>query len=565
MKRVSALAQCPGGRYIIVKRRITMQKRISSAFLAFLMSLSLVLHTLSGTVYAQEKETSNAVKNPAYAAAISNDTLEGLLNEYFQNVLTHGVADYDCDFDDFLIWMSEETLENAIIRVESLSEAEIAIDSVSFTITSRDEGSGKLTIDVTETADGKSFSTQHSLKVSGGEGSWKIESDNYIDAVTESPFVDMDSIGLFPTVGAAPSAPQTHPNTWSNTGNQAQDIVQVALTQLGYSESGKNHTKYNVWFYDRNKSAAWCAIFISWCANQAGIPKSIIKPNALASWSKVSTMKKNLYGTPAYAFGETKAKVGDIAYIDNDRDGVTNHVGLVYKVDDTAIYTIEGNFSNRVSKCQFSASNGRDGNRSILFFARPKYEGGDITQTQFLPIPSPGTVPPDVYPTDYYYNAFDWAVQKQVVIYYNQNFNPGNPCNRASAVQFLWRLAGAPSSSSWNNPFTDVVPEDNYYTAVLWAVERGITNGVEKDKFKPTDTCNRGQIVTFLHRYAGKPSTSNASRFPDVPIGSFCYDSVSWASSLGVTQGYGDGTFHPTDKCSRANIITFLSRYAANS
>ncbi|MBQ1404583.1 MAG: S-layer homology domain-containing protein, partial [Oscillospiraceae bacterium] len=33
-----------------------------------------------------------------------------------------------------------------------------------------------------------------------------------------------------------------------------------------------------------------------------------------------------------------------------------------------------------------------------------------------------------------------------------------------------------------------------------WAVENGITKGTSKTKFSPTNTCTRGQVVTFLYR-----------------------------------------------------------------
>ena len=42
-----------------------------------------------------------------------------------------------------------------------------------------------------------------------------------------------------------------------------------------------------------------------------------------------------------------------------------------------------------------------------------------------------------------------------------------------------------------------------YYNAILWAVENGITSGVEADLFGVGQTCTRGQIVTFLFKAFG--------------------------------------------------------------
>lgn len=51
-------------------------------------------------------------------------------------------------------------------------------------------------------------------------------------------------------------------------------IVQVAISQIGYKEGKNNDTKYGNWYGLKNQP--WCAMFVSWCANQAGIPANII-------------------------------------------------------------------------------------------------------------------------------------------------------------------------------------------------------------------------------------------------------------------------------------------------
>ena len=51
-----------------------------------------------------------------------------------------------------------------------------------------------------------------------------------------------------------------------------------------------------------------------------------------------------------------------------------------------------------------------------------------------------------------------------------------------------------------NNPFTDVKSKQYYYDAVLWAVQKSITNGMTPTTFEPNSNCTRGQIVCFLDR-----------------------------------------------------------------
>ena len=171
----------------------------------------------------------------------------------------------------------------------------------------------------------------------------------------------------------------------------------------------------------------------------------------------------------------------------------------------------------------------------------------------------------DVPAGAYYYDAVNWAVSKGITNgtgvdeQGNNYFSPDASCTRAQAVTFLWRAAGTPEPSSANNPFTDVPAGEYYYKAVLWAVEKGITKGVSDTEFSPNTTCNRAQIVTFLHRYEGEPKAEGQS-FNDVPANEYYYAPVIWAVSKGVTNGTGGGNFSPMDDCTRGQIVTFLYR-----
>ena len=117
------------------------------------------------------------------------------------------------------------------------------------------------------------------------------------------------------------------------------------------------------------------------------------------------------------------------------------------------------------------------------------------------------------------------------------------------------------------NPFADVFPSDYYYDAVLWAYENEVTKGTSADSFSPADSCNRGQVVTFLWRAAGCPAPSGTENpFADVPENAFYRDAVLWAVEQGITNGVGTDAatgkpiFDPTRPCSYAHILTFLYR-----
>ena len=128
-------------------------------------------------------------------------------------------------------------------------------------------------------------------------------------------------------------------------------------------------------------------------------------------------------------------------------------------------------------------------------------------------------------------------------------------------MTFLWRAAGKPEPTKTDNPFTDVKDGAYYYQAVLWAVEKGITTGTSATTFRPDATCTRGQIVTFLWRFNEQPEpTKTDNPFTDVPVGQYYYTAVLWAVEKGVTKGTSADKFSPDSTCTRAQIVTFLYR-----
>lgn len=172
----------------------------------------------------------------------------------------------------------------------------------------------------------------------------------------------------------------------------------------------------------------------------------------------------------------------------------------------------------------------------------------------------------DVKTTDYFYDSVKWAVNKGVTTGTSSTtFSPYNPCKRAEIVTFLWRAAGSPEPTITRNPFKDVnaVTHSSYYKAILWASQKGIAAGTSTTTFSPDQVCTRAQIVTFLYRYAGKPSGYYSNPFKDVGATNEAsyYNAILWASGKGITTGSSPTTFSPYASCNRAEAVTFLYRY----
>ncbi len=189
----------------------------------------------------------------------------------------------------------------------------------------------------------------------------------------------LSAIFVLPTAAA-------YENTHANTGNQIEDLIAVATTQIGYKEGNNssqlagtvagsgNYTKYGKW-YGINPGA-WCAMFVSWCANQAGISSSIIPKHASCDVGMNYFKNQGTWGWGKYwannkGYTVYTPKRGDIIYFGNGNLSDSTHVGIVYAVDSTTVYTIEGNTKQVCAYRSYSLNDDY-----IYGYGRPKYTSG---------------------------------------------------------------------------------------------------------------------------------------------------------------------------------------------
>lgn len=202
-------------------------------------------------------------------------------------------------------------------------------------------------------------------------------------------------------------------------------------------------------------------------------------------------------------------------------------------------------------------------------------EGIETTATEGLEttVPEETTAPTvgendgfnDVTEDAYYFEAVNWAVEQVITQGMGDGlFMPDATCTRAQVVTFLWRLDGKHAPASVENTFADVEAGSWYGDAVLWAVEQKVTDGMGDGIFLPDGTCTRAQIVTFLWKYAGKSAVAEGAEnpFDDVDADAWYMDAVLWAVEKGITTGLTETAFGPEESCTRAQIVTFLYRYA---
>ena len=176
--------------------------------------------------------------------------------------------------------------------------------------------------------------------------------------------------------------------------------------------------------------------------------------------------------------------------------------------------------------------------------------------------PSTGTTPvstlfKDIRDSDYFAEAVQWAMEKNITNGTSATtFSPGATCSKAQILTFLWRANGSPEPTA-ANPFTDIKTTDYYYKAALWAAEKGLVSG---STFGATTDCTRAMTVEYLWKAAGSPATSSKASFTDVPANADYAQAVAWAVEKGVTAGTSKTTFSPSSTCTRGQIVTFLHR-----
>lgn len=156
------------------------------------------------------------------------------------------------------------------------------------------------------------------------------------------------------------------------TGVWADDLIAVAESQLGYTESTvnytltedgshKGYTRYGAWYGMPYED--WCAMFASFCLNYADIPtESMPRASACQSWiDTLSGESWNLYVTVERQEGSSDLTEdsylpdpGDLVFFDFNRDGASDHVGIVAEYNEATLLkgaelkTIEGNSSSKV-------------------------------------------------------------------------------------------------------------------------------------------------------------------------------------------------------------------------
>jgi len=416
------------------------------------------------------------------------------------------------------------------------------------------------------------------------------------------------------------------------TGDWRTDIVNVALSQIGYHEGFSkadydgacatgwgNYTEYGAVY--GGLDAEWCAMFVSWCARQAGIPTYAVNTAARAAIGKTdSENTQYMFHTSISRPGNYAPCPGDLVFF-TDNGAYANHVGIVVKAEETGIWTVEGNALNAVRLNFYPSDSGE-----ILYYGtytvRSLAETDDFSATELVFVNSDGTYGflPDSSTIHYRFTSL-WAVHGREFAMPTYPFAKGEALLAGYRVQRAedglwyctdgcWHSAEAISRRGytlclmkcygtekvegylteaetlrlycvWSE--NGVLTEDSAVTAAMardesgWCAFADLPEGVwyyesarqaafggwleETDSLRPLDCATRGEFLLMLYRMQDCPETETDCPFTDVPRGSELERAAAWAYSAGIAEGSSANRLEPEGLLTREQVVTILYRF----
>lgn len=174
----------------------------------------------------------------------------------------------------------------------------------------------------------------------------------------------------------------------------------------------------------------------------------------------------------------------------------------------------------------------------------------------------------DVSKSDWYYDSVKESVKENIFSGTSiDTFSPNDSMTRAMYVTIMGRIAQVENSNSIHNAyFTDLNTGSYYIPYVMWAVEKGITQGVGNNQFSPDSKITREQMATFTVRFFDAYEIP----YPEITVNTLPKDlnKISpWAKeavlklwSRGLFKGDDKGNFNPQNNATRAEAAAFSVR-----
>lgn len=275
-------------------------------------------------------------------------------------------------------------------------------------------------------------------------------------------------------------------SAWENA-TRSDAVVSAALGEVGYTEGDNEFSKFGKWYGQSH--SYWCAMFVSWAANEAGVPQRVI-PRAAYCPYQVSGFRSadRFYDSQARG-GDYVPQQGDIIFFYNslakpEGNTIATHVGIVLYVENGEVFSIEGNaltgrtdLTERVAEYDDSMDPpdyvtvnryALDSPR-ILGYGAPEY--GDRTALELTGFVDLGNYAEQA-------EAFERLAEADVLPGTSSHtYSPRQGLTRGAFVTALMDLYGLSGWTEETSGFTDVPTDSPYYNALMTARSLGIFAG----------------------------------------------------------------------------------------
>lgn len=282
----------------------------------------------------------------------------------------------------------------------------------------------------------------------------------------------------------------------ASAGSSAR-LISTALTQLDYEEGPYSYSKYGQWF--GVPRGDWCDMFVSWCANQAGIPTSVF-PRSAGCTTHVRLFGNSCpYYVSAARGGSYVPQQGDVIffynYVDYPKANVIRHVGIVLCVENGYVFTVEGNtLTNRLDYPYYERVDPlRDVSLEPNDYVAVKRYPLDEPQIHGYAVPNYGDR--NALEHDGWVDLGKYAPLQEIFDTLSAQgimlgtspytFSPRYGMTRGDFLAIVMKLYGLSGWEAETEPFDDVPESSTYYDAAMTARSAGIVNGTGLNMFAP--------------------------------------------------------------------------------
>mgnify|MGYP001029841514 CR=1 FL=1 len=137
-------------------------------------------------------------------------------------------------------------------------------------------------------------------------------------------------------------------------------FVEIAEGEVGYTAGSNGYTKYGEWY--GLPTSSWCAMFVSWCANEADILTTsetdecpyVPKESTVTEMKRFYSNSRRALNPVLNSSSPNYPQVGDLAVIRSEGYSSDNHIGIIVDVNGSSVTTVEGNTSRKVKRVTYT-------------------------------------------------------------------------------------------------------------------------------------------------------------------------------------------------------------------